>query len=53
MTLGPPIRKPTTAVPEWVPSATRGIERNTRTGARTNLPMPRPPVVDFVLVDVA
>lgn len=53
MTLGPPIRKPAPVRPEWEPTETKGVERNTRTGAlRTNLPMPGPrfPLPDIVLV---
>ena len=56
MTLGPPIRKPAPPVPEWVPTQTKGIERNTKTGAlRTNLPVPgsRFPLPEIVLVDIA
>jgi hypothetical protein len=54
VTLGPPIRKPPPPQPEWVPTETKGILRNTRTGAlRTNLPLPRIPVPDIVLEDVA
>lgn len=50
MTFGPPIRKPLPSPPEWVPSETKGIERNTCTGAlRTNLPMPPLPVPEVVL----
>ena len=50
MTFGPPIRKPPPALPEWVSTETKGIERNTCTGAlRTNLPMPQLPVPEVIV----